>query len=98
MPAIHAEYICMKLEHVLSILVSICIALASFSLKWTFDANAKLQVIQQQIAEKSATKEHEDRQDATLKMHWKYNSFLLAKLNESRFKEGLPPLDAPRLD
>lgn len=88
----------MKLtETILSILTTICIALAGFSLKWTFDANAKLEVLQEQVKQIADNKEKDDSQDNQIRMFWKYCKWLHNEVNILRFKEHLPP-ESPDLN
>lgn len=88
----------MKTEHITGILVSICIALASFSLKWTFDANAELKVLNQKIEQMQANRDRDDSQDRQLKLLWKYTSWLENQNYELRFKLGMPPALKPQWD
>jgi MFS superfamily sulfate permease-like transporter len=81
----------MKIELILSILVTMCIALASFSLKWTFDANAKLEVLQEQVKALSNNNDKDMEQDRQLKLLWISASWSNSEINVIRFKLGLEP-------
>ena len=88
----------MKSEYVLGTLTTVCLALASFSLKWTFDANAEIKLMQQKIEQLADNRDKDNDQDRQLKLLWKYTSWLDAENSKLRFKLNEPPSERPNWD
>lgn len=80
----------------IGLVVTIALALASFSLKWAFDANAEIQLLKQKLAQ--ADSRRDDQEDKELRMLWKYTSWLHYQASLLRFKEGMEPAQNPDLN
>lgn len=74
----------------LGTLSTISMMLAGFSLKWQFDANAKIEVMQERMSSDA-------RQDETLKKHWKLHGWARDEINDIRVQSGLEPVRWPNL-
>lgn len=93
------------LQVIIGILVTIAISLSGFSLKWTFNSNAELKILQEQIKDmredhrREVEQERRDQQqDAQLHSFWKYCSWLHWQVNQLRHHDGLEPAENPNLD
>ena len=71
----------MKSGQIIGLLITICLGLSTFSLKWIFDANARVDVMQAKV----------DEHDKQFGLLWKYSKWLEAEDANMRFKMGLPP-------
>lgn len=90
------------LDWALGIVTTLAMALASWSLKWTFDANARLAVIQQQI--NSVNTARDDAQDkrmdgfaTTSRMFWRDRTWVHGQINKVRVQQGMGVADEPDL-
>ena len=81
-----------------AILMAICVGLASFSLKFSFDVNAEVKsmkstselqfdAIQRELEEISQDKEKDMEQDMQLKKFWKIHSATKEAINDDRARE-----------
>lgn len=84
----------MKLnEVILSILITVSLGLCGFSLKWTFDANARIQVLENKLEEQ---KEQKDKnQDEQIRFLWQYGTWNHNQINSLRHKLNLEPAENP---
>lgn len=88
-----------KLFDILAVLLtSVSLALAGFSLKWTFDANAEMKVLRSDMERMRTDKERDDRQDRSIRQFWSYTKWLHWQTQELRHKAGLPPIEGPNLN
>jgi hypothetical protein len=84
------------LEIIMSVLITISLSIASFSLAWMFNTNAKVAVISEKLSvmnEKldSALQDTEKdvRQDSQLSKHWKLHGWTKDEINTLRIHNGL---------
>ena len=95
-------------EKLFGILLAICLSVATFSLKFAFDANAEIQKmkgtdelrfqqIQRSLDEIANDKENDVRQDKTLNKLWKISSWSKTEINKLQFKAGEEPTSWPDL-
>jgi hypothetical protein len=95
-------------DKLFSVLLAICLGLASFSLKFAFDANAEIQSMKgtnelqfQQIKDSlgdiANDKENDIRQDKVLNKLWKTASWSKTEINKLQFKAGEEPTSWPDL-
>lgn len=89
---------------IMGILMTICMGLSSFSLKWGFDANAELKVItvQMQTMNKSIEglnkkSELDKKQDSQIQKFWKLHNWSRDEINNIRFEDGKAPVSWPEL-
>lgn len=97
------------IQILLGIVTTLSIALASFALKWVFDANAQMAIIQKTIELKFADVEDslitlaDDTDDITritkqLSKHWKLHNWSKDQIAELRHKQEMPPVSWPNLE
>ena len=95
-------------EKLWGLLIAICLALASFSLKFAFDANARIQSmeatnslrfqqVQQTLEALANDKENDIRQDKTLSKLWKISTWNRDQINILQFNSGKVPVGWPDL-
>jgi len=95
-------------EKLFSVLLAICLGLATFSLKFAFDVNAEIrsmkgtnelrfEQIQKSLDEIANDKENDVRQDKTLSKLWKISSWSKTEINKLQFKAGEEPTNWPDL-
>jgi len=93
----------------LGLVAAIAIALASFSLKWVFDANAQLAIMQTRIELKFKNIDKTllllaDDSDETVRVtrqlqkHWKLHTWAKDQIAEIRYKLQMKPVSWPNLD
>jgi hypothetical protein len=89
---------------VVSLLVTICVALSAFSLKWSFDANADMKVMAVEMQNMAKTMEKlsekselDKKQDAAISKHWRLHSWTRDEINKIHFKNGDLPSSWPDL-
>lgn len=83
------------LNVILGILVSLSLGLASFSLKWVFDANAQISVMNETIRHLKEDQSREMSQDNQIRMFWIYNKWLHHQVNLLNQHEGIPIPQSP---
>lgn len=97
------------IQILLAIVTTISIALAGFALKWVFDANAQIAIMQNTLELKFTEFEetHEGLADDTDEMvrltkqiskHWKLHSWTKDQIAELRHKTQMEPVSWPDLD
>ena len=97
------------IQILLGLVTAISIALASFALKWVFDANAQMAIMQNTLELKFADFEatHEGLADDTDEMvrltkqisrHWKLHSWTKDQIAELRHEAQMNPVSWPDLD
>lgn len=92
------------IQSILGILLAICLALASFSLKWQFDSHAEQRVLRTELnalsksleaaVVDSQTDEHQTKQ---LSKHWRLHTWARTELNKLQYESGKPPSAWPDL-
>lgn len=103
----------MSTEKMIQILIglvaAISIALASFALKWVFDANAQMAIVQTKLELKfediddSLIALADDTDDITritkqLHKHWKLHNWTKDQIAELRHKNQMEPVSWPNLE
>jgi hypothetical protein len=94
---------------VLSVLTTVCVALAGFSLKQTFHQNAKIaameaarverdKTIDEKLNKLSEQSEVDASQNRQLSKQWKLHSWARGRVNHLEHKAGDRPSDWPDLD
>ena len=97
------------IQILLGLVTAISIALASFALKWVFDANAQIAIMQNTLELKFTEFEetHEGLADDTDEMirltrqiskHWKLHTWTKDQIAELRYKSQLEPVSWPNLE
>jgi len=88
----------MRPSHIITVFLAICLGLSSFTLKWTFDANADMKVLNNKVDTIVSSHERADAQDKLIanderqiKYLWQYSKWLEGENAELRFKLNLPP-------
>jgi len=94
----------MNKDAVYGALVSICLALATFSLKWTFDTNAEMKVmnerqsyVMESLDKMSQKSELDKKQDSQLSKHWTLHGWARDEINKLRHVSNLEPAPWPNL-
>jgi len=82
-------------QTLMGLLVTIALGLAGFALKWQFDANAQMQVMQQRIEQLANNKDKDEAQDKQLKAQWTLHNWERDQILELRVKTGLPITSSP---
>lgn len=85
------------LDILFSILIAISLGLAAFALKWQFDANAKLSVIEEKLAKIEDDHTVDTKQDSQIVRFWKLHSWERDQINRLRVKAGMDVADWPDL-
>lgn len=88
----------MSPNRLLTILISLVVALASGAFVWVWNAHIELSLLRNEVTEMKADRHKDEEQDAQLRSLWRYGAFLHNQVDIIRFKEGLPPATKPRLD
>ncbi len=97
------------IQVLLSLVTVISIALASFALKWVFDANARMGIMQNTLQLKFEDIDDflialaDDTDDITritkqLSKHWKLHSWTKDQVAELRHKQQMEPVSWPDLN
>ncbi len=97
------------IQILLGVLTTISVALAAFALKWVFDANAQMKVVQKTMELRFADfeKTHEGLADDTdemtrltrqLSKHWKLHTWAKDQVAELRHKNQMKPVSWPNLE
>jgi len=97
------------IQILLGLLTAISIALATFALKWVFNANAQIAIMQKTMELKfedlddSIITLADDTDDITritkqLSKHWKLHNWSKDQIAELRHKNQMPPVSWPKLD
>lgn len=84
-------------EIAFSILITICLGLTSFQLKWTFDTNAKLGILNEKVDGIIHNTATDIKQNKTLIKHWALHSWSKDEINKLRYKLNLEPVAWPPL-
>ena len=94
----------MNKDTIYGVLVSVCLALASFSLKWTFDTNAEMKVmnerqnyVMESIDKMSQKSDLDKKQDSQLSKHWVLHGWTRDEINKLRYASSLEPASWPNL-
>ena len=75
------------IEVFVGVAITVAVGMASFAMKWQFDANAKLAVIEEKVSELA------ERDDAdTMRRHWRILGQHREAINELRRAAGLPSI------
>jgi len=82
----------------LGVLVSTSLAVAGFTLKWQFAANAEIKVLQQRLTEQTEQVQNDLRHDRQIGKHWKLHSWAKDEINRLRVKNNLEIIAWPNLD
>ena len=91
--------ICMSAaEKILSVLITITLGIASFSLVWMFNSNAKMAVIEHNLTQMMQDTDDEQRQNRTLGNHWKLHGWTKDQINDLRYAAGKEAVTWPDLD
>lgn len=97
------------IQVLLGLVTTMSIALASFSLKWVFDANAQIAIMSKEMELKFADLEDaiitlsDDSSDiirlnSGITKHWKLHNWTKDQLAELRHQHQLPPVSWPDLE
>ena len=70
------------------VLISIALGVSAWSLKWTFEANTRLALIQQTVDRLATDTKQDEAQTATLTKHWRYLGWSRDRINELRTQQG----------
>ncbi len=81
----------MRRDALFGILIAIAMALAGGALKWAFDANASLRVIEKQLESRK-----DAEQDKAIGDNLRYNQWLHWQIDILRHQQGLPPTQFPK--
>jgi hypothetical protein len=83
---------------VLSVLTTIALALGAFSLKFQFEAHAKHSVMEENVERLMADTHRDEKQDRSVRKHWKLHTWARDRITELRHVHGLPLEPWPDLD
>lgn len=94
---------------VIGILVSVCMALAGFSLKWSFNTNAdvkaeraanaeRFRTIDEKLEKLSESSDVDESQTRQLSKQWKLHSWARGRINHLEHQGGERPSSWPDLD
>ena len=86
------------------VLITICISLSAFSLKWSFDSNAEIKVMNERIKnltesvnDMSLKTELDKKQDSQLSKHWRLHGWSRDEINKLRHLNNQEPSSWPDL-
>ena len=82
---------------VISILVSIALALAGFTLNQIYQQNARMARIEEQIQQSRSNTDIDTRQNKTMIKHWQLHGWARDEINKLRHNAGLDPTPWPVL-
>ena len=85
------------LSGVLGVLCAISIGLAGWSLSWTFEANAKLALVEERLRAVADDREFMERTNRALMQHWRLHSWERDQIYRLRTEVGLPQASWPDL-
>lgn len=73
---------------IIGLMSTVSLGLGGFALKWVFDANAEISVMNEKLSSIQSDKAQDNRQDQT--KHWRLHSWARDQINELRYSNNLP--------
>lgn len=75
---------------IIGLMSTVSLSLGGFALKWVFDANAEISVMNEKLSSIQSDKAQDNRQDQTITKHWRLHSWARDQINELRQHNNLP--------
>ena len=79
-------------------MITIALGLASFALKWQFDANADIRVMKTQLFRVESDTSTDSEQNRQMRIFWKLHSWERDQIQEIRVNSGMPLSSWPNFD